>query len=47
MIDGGKLYDWLEKRDIEILNWRSAAWVPREEFTELFRQYVAELTSRD
>lgn len=46
VIDGGKLYDWLESRDIEILNWHGGymSWVPREEFEKLFRQYVAELT---
>lgn len=46
MIDGGRLYDWLESHDIEILNWHGGymSWVPREEFAELFRRYVAELT---
>lgn len=46
MIDPGKLYDWLEKQDIEILNWHGGyvSWVPREEFEKLFREYVAELT---
>lgn len=45
MIDGGKLYDWLEKQGIEILDWSggSPAWVPREDFERVFRRYIVEL----
>jgi len=48
MIDPGKLYDWLNKRDIEIIRWEdgTSRWVPPEEFGELFRAYVEELTDR-
>lgn len=53
MIDGGKLYDWLERHDTGIIRWifddpgdkgYSARDVERDEFAELFRAYVAELT---
>jgi len=46
MIDPGKLYDWLEKKDIVIIHGWDDAEVSREEFEELFRAYVKELTSR-
>jgi len=48
VIDPGKLYDWLEKENIEILRWDDdgSNWVSREEFEKLFRAYVKELTNR-
>lgn len=48
MIDGRKLYDWLEARNIEMVrNYQPDLYpefLDREEFGKLFRQYVAELT---
>ena len=47
MIDGGKLHDWLQARDIDLIHWRkdcNSVCLTRSEFEELFRQYVAELT---
>ena len=50
MIDGGKLYDWLEARGIEMVRHYDPDLYPefldREEFGEMFREYVAELTRR-
>lgn len=51
MIDPGKLYDWLDKRDIDLTQWMADGedtWgekVTRQEWEALFRQYIAELTS--
>lgn len=46
MIDGGKFYDWLEARgiDLEYRHDGDSMRISRSEFEELFRQYVAELT---
>lgn len=46
MIDGGKLYDWLEKQDVDLTYWHDgdSMRMSRREFAELFRAYVAELT---
>lgn len=48
MIDGGKLYDWLEARGIFVFEYDMhegfGPEVSRRGFEELFRQYVAELT---
>lgn len=46
MIDGGRLYDWLAARDIDLEYWHDgdSMRISRSEFEELFRQYVAELT---
>lgn len=47
MIDGGKLYDWLQALDIDLIKWDACGdgrEIGREEWDRLFRQYVAELT---
>ena len=48
MIDPGKLYDWLQERNIEIIRWDDdgSSLVSRQEFGELFRVYIEEVTSR-
>lgn len=48
MIDPGKLYDWLVSKNVEMIRWddEKSALVPPEEFEELFRAYVKELTNR-
>jgi len=48
VIDPGKLYDWLVSKNVEMIRWddEKSTLVPPEEFEELFRAYVKELTNR-
>lgn len=47
MIDPGKLWDWLDAQDVEVIRHEDTRRVlSRQDFEDLFRQYVAELTDR-
>lgn len=52
MIDPGKLYDWLEKRKIDLTQWGADGdddcgdKISRENWEAIFRTYIKELTDR-
>ena len=52
VIDPGNLYDWLERRKVDLTQWGAGGddstgeKITRDEWEVIFRSYVAELTDR-